>query len=170
MENREELTAKAFACLYREGFHATGVERLAQQMGVTKRTLYSHFESKDGLISAVLDYRHAQFMAQMNAALNGKDATEIPQAYLSFIEAWTASPEFHGCLFINACAEYPDPLSPAHQSAQAHKQAIRDTLRQTIGKTRADLLFMLGEGLIVAAQTGQQFSKETQQSMLNMVL
>lgn len=169
MENRDQLTARAYLCLAREGFHATGVERLAQQMGITKRTLYSHFESKDGLIEAVLDYRHTQFMQQIQAALTGLLPADIPAAYLAFIDRWTASPDFYGCLFINACAEYPDALSTARQQAQAHKQAVRELLGCSLGATQADLLFVVGEGLITAAHTGQSLPAGVREALLKSV-
>ncbi len=169
MENRERLTANALACLSREGFHATGVDRLAEQMGVTKRTLYSHFESKDGLINAVLEYRHAQFMQQLELALAGKTPSEIPKAYLNFIDTWTTSPEFYGCLFINACAEYPESSSLARQRSEEHKAAVRARLAQSLHKDSADILFIVGEGMITAAHTGQKLSDTAKEALLKAV-
>lgn len=134
--------------------------RHVQQMGVTKRTLYSHFGSKEGLIEAVLEYRHQQFMAQLRAALQHKESAQIPQAYLDFIEDWTTSNDFYGCLFINACAEYGNINTTPHQIAAQHKKSIRDLLTEKLSPAKADMLFLLGEGLIIAAQTGQILDKE----------
>ena len=49
-----EVAASLF---YREGLHAVGVDRVAATAGLTKRTIYRHYRSKDELIAASL--RHA---------------------------------------------------------------------------------------------------------------
>ncbi len=49
-----EVAASLF---YRDGLHAVGVDRVADTAGLTKRTIYRHYRSKDELIAASL--RHA---------------------------------------------------------------------------------------------------------------
>ena len=159
MSIKENIIRTAHDLFYKEGFHASGVELLAQNAGTTKRTLYAHFGSKDGLIDAVLDYRHEQFMDKLAAALDEKPKAQTARAYLDFIA------DFCGCMFINACGEYADPNSSPHQKSAAHKSQIRDFLRTRLSESGtdkdnaqklADKVFLLGEGLIVAAQTGQK--------------
>ena len=67
-------------------------------------------------------------------------------------------------MFINVCGEYADPNSSPHQKSAAHKSQIRDFLRTRLSENGtdkdnaqklADKVFLLGEGLIIAAQTGQ---------------
>lgn len=48
MDTRRKIIKIAYETFYKQGFHACGVELLAQKAGITKRTLYSHFGSKDG--------------------------------------------------------------------------------------------------------------------------
>ena len=164
MSIKENIVRTAHDLFYKEGFHASGVELLAQNAGTTKRTLYAHFGSKDGLIDAVLDYRHKQFMDKLAAALDEKPKAQPARAYLDFIVDWTKSPDFYGCMFINVCGEYADPNSSPHQKSAAHKSQIRDFLRTRLSENGtdkdnaqklADKVFLLGEGLIIAAQTGQ---------------
>lgn len=162
MDTRQHILIAAHDLFYRQGFHACGVELLAQQAGTTKRTLYAHFGSKDGLIEAVLAYRHEQFMARMQAALQKRPAREADRAYLDFIAAWTQSAGFCGCMFINASAEYADAQSAPHQHAARHKTQVRQLLLSRLqeggfesAEVVADLLFLYGEGMIVAAQAGQ---------------
>lgn len=158
MDTRQKIIQAAYQTFYRQGFHACGVELLAQYAGTTKRTLYAHFGSKDGLIAAVLDYRHTQFIAGMTAALDVQP-DKPADAYLGFIRAWVQSPDFRGCLFLNACAEFPAHSGHAKQSA-AHKQTVRRILRERLQRigadaAQADYIFLIGEGLISAAQAGQ---------------
>lgn len=163
MDTRQHIIETAYAAFYQHGFHACGVEFLAQHAGVTKRTLYAHFGSKDGLIEAVLQYRHQQFVAKMQAALNTAPANETVSAYLDFIAAWAQTDTFSGCLFINACAEYAEAEAMPHIYAHQHKRKIRQILADRLQKAGtadtehlAGLLFVFGEGMIVAAQSGQK--------------
>ena len=162
MDTRQKIIVTAYETFYKQGFHACGVELLAQQAGITKRTLYAHFDSKDGLIAAVLDYRHHDFIERMQTALNRQPESQTVEAYLQFIADWTHETDFCGCLFLHACAEYTDPDSEPHRTAAAHKHQIRQILQQRLhtagvanAATAANHAFLIGEGMIAAAQAGQ---------------
>src|SRR5262249_24686037 len=51
---RERIERAAARLFYRNGIHATGVELVAQQANVSKRTLYQHFASKNDLVDTYL--------------------------------------------------------------------------------------------------------------------
>ncbi|WP_373755495.1 TetR/AcrR family transcriptional regulator [Neisseria sp.] len=163
MDTRQKIIETAYQTFYRQGFHACGVELLAQQAGVTKRTLYAHFGSKDGLIAAVMDYRHHDFINKMQAALSRRPEEKTAEAYLDFIAAWTQENGFCGCLFLNACAEFSATDSEPNRTAAAHKREIRRILYERMqhagtadAAAQADRTFLLGEGMIAAAQAGQR--------------
>ena len=63
MRGRAEATGgrivdAAYGVFYKEGFAHAGLEAVARAAGVTKRTLYHHFDSKQALIAAVLEVQH----------------------------------------------------------------------------------------------------------------
>ncbi|WP_291737358.1 TetR/AcrR family transcriptional regulator, partial [Leisingera sp. F5] len=58
---RDELVRKALDVFYRSGFHATGMDTLVKETGVSKTSMYKHFRTKDDLISAVLQLRDENF-------------------------------------------------------------------------------------------------------------
>lgn len=159
MNTSDQIISAAMSELYQHGFHATGVDQLSTAVGVTKRTLYRYFPSKDDLIAAVLNARDEQFMALMTAFISDHEAAQRPAAYLDFLSAWGQERGFHGCMFINASAEYADPASPPHQQAKAHKRRVLDYLQQICAEAEIDAperyarqLFLIGEGLIVSTQ------------------
>ena len=47
---RQRILNTAINLFYREGINATGVERLASEASVSKRTLYQHFPSKTAVV------------------------------------------------------------------------------------------------------------------------
>lgn len=161
MSTADSITEAALGLFYRQGFHASGVEQLSQVAGVTKKTLYRHFPSKEHLVEEALRLRDAQFMAKMQAAMEPVHDAQRPLAYIDFIAAWAREPDFHGCAFINAAAEYAEAAEPPHVLARQHKEQVlaylekvcaRAGFRQPLAAARQ--LFLIGEGLIVACQVG----------------
>ena len=53
---RQEIIEQAMRLFYDGGFHATGVDLVMAGTGISKRTLYKYFPSKEHLIEAVLDH------------------------------------------------------------------------------------------------------------------
>nr|WP_319528087.1 TetR/AcrR family transcriptional regulator [Pseudomonas laurentiana] len=159
MSTSQTITESALRLFYRQGYHASGVEQLSQVAGVTKKTLYRHFPSKEHLIEAALQLRHTEFMTQMSAAVDAAPSLQRPLAYIDFIATWAQSADFCGCAFINASAEYSSPDDPPHLLAKQHKQQVLAYLEAICTEAQfkhpsvaALQLFVIGEGLIVTCQ------------------
>lgn len=159
MDVAQHIVASSLQLFYRNGFHASGVELLSREAGVTKKTLYRHYPSKDVLINAALALRHTQFMARMRAFVDGAAADQRPLAYIDFIAGWVQEEGFCGCAFINATAEFAQADSDPHQQAAGHKADIQQYLLALCADAGAPhpeavstQLFLIGEGLIVGAQ------------------
>ena len=54
-DTKRRIIDAAYELFYKDGFARAGVDAIAERAGVTKRTLYQHFDSKDALVAAVLD-------------------------------------------------------------------------------------------------------------------
>src|SRR5260370_8606510 len=54
---KERILETADRLFYLRGIRAVGVDTIAAEIGISKRTLYNHFPSKDELISAYLARR-----------------------------------------------------------------------------------------------------------------
>lgn len=161
MSTSDSITEAALRLFYRQGFHASGVEQLSLVAGVTKKTLYRYFPSKEDLVAAALRLRDAQFMAKMRTAMEPAPDAQRPQAYIDFIAAWAREPDFHGCAFINAAAEYAEAGEPPHVLAKQHKEQVLVYLEEVCARAgfrepaaAARQLYLIGEGLIVACQVG----------------
>lgn len=161
---RDELVRKALDIFYREGFHATGMDRLAAETGISKTTMFKHFRTKEELILAVLRLRDEQFRAwlfrRMEAA--GPPRAQLP-AMFDALGEWFATPEFRSCMFIKAASEYPDPSHPIHAQAAEHKRLLFRELERIADAAGADdpaalarALLLLKEGAIVTAHLGHE--------------
>jgi AcrR family transcriptional regulator len=110
---RERLLAAASELFYAEGVHTVGVDRIVEQAGVAKATLYTLFGSKDGLVRAYLSARHDRTRERMTRELAARYQTPRERLLgvfevqgLSFVE-----PGFRGCAFVGANAEATDGTS-----------------------------------------------------------
>jgi AcrR family transcriptional regulator len=130
-EETQRIAAVAAERFHECGITATGVDELSRAAGVSKRTLYQRFGSKQALIVAAYEsldlpvYR--MFTARIDAEL--EDPRAQLDAFFAQLEPLLASPEFRGCPFTNAASELPDPAHPAHTVVRRHKERIRRWLR-----------------------------------------
>src|SRR5262245_61911776 len=120
---RERLVAAAVELFYRNGFGAVGIDRVIAAAGVPKTTFYKHFESKDELMVAAVqrrDERESQAWNRAVQKLAGDDPAAQLLAMLDVMGLWFNDPDFHGCMFMNTAAEFPNPHDPVHKAAAAH--------------------------------------------------
>ena len=128
---RDELVKGALVIFYREGFHAAGMDLLAEEIGISKTTMFKHFRTKEDLILAVLRLRDENFR---NWIFRRMETFGPPRAQLlalfDALQEWFDTPEFRSCMFIKASSEYPDPTHPIHAQAAEHERLMyRVTLR-----------------------------------------
>lgn len=109
------ILAAAARCFYRDGIWASGVDTLAAEAGVSKRTLYNHFGSKDGVIAAYLSQREQQWQTKLHSVWGeiGDDPIERVVAYVRAYARPVQPEVFRGSAFINAAAELSDEESEA---------------------------------------------------------
>jgi AcrR family transcriptional regulator len=162
---RERLVATAVDLFYRNGFGAVGIDRVIATAGVTKTTFYKHFEGKDDLMVAAVQRRdewESQAWDRAVRKLAGDDPARQLLAMLDVMDLWFNDPDFHGCMFMNTAAEFPNPHDPVHQAAAAHRRRSRDHYRNlaqaagadaTAAETFADCFTALIEGALVLRQT-----------------
>ncbi|MFK8253607.1 TetR/AcrR family transcriptional regulator [Ancylobacter terrae] len=160
---RAHILGVAYRLFRREGFRATGIDRIIAEAGVAKMTMYRHFPAKDELIVAVLAGRADRFERRLDGALAGAHGVGGRiDAVLDLYARWFDSPDFHGCLFAHALAEFPDPAHPVHAAAAAQKTALRARLAGILAAehppARAERLattvVLLIEGATLLAETG----------------
>ncbi len=104
------IVAAAARCFYRDGIYATGVDALAAEAGISKRTLYNHFPSKDAVIAAYLRQREEQWEAKLAGVWEqvGDDPALQVVAYVRGYARPVQDEVFRGSAFINAAAELSD--------------------------------------------------------------
>jgi len=113
------ILSAADRLFYHQGIRAVGVDTVAAEAGVSKRTLYNHFPSKDHLIAAYLTARFRP--------LPPSDAPAREQILGAYdrLERLIADGSFRGCPYVNAVTEIGDPKHPAIAIARQFKEERR---------------------------------------------
>lgn len=157
---RDELVRKALDIFYRNGFHATGMDMLVAETGISKTSMYKHFRTKEDLILAVLRLRDENFRNWLYRRIDELADTPRGQLLALFdaLGEWFGKREFRGCMFIKASAEYQDRDHPIHAQAAEHKRLLLDHFTRMAEKAGAKdapalarQLLLLKEGAIVTA-------------------
>lgn len=163
-DKRRHVVETAYALFKRDGFHATGIDRIIAEAEVAKMTMYRHFPSKDDLIVQVLDYRARRFDRQLDRLAEGAVTPEQKIATIfDWYERWFRSADFHGCLFAHALAEFGNPEHPVFKAVAGQKNGLRRRMQSILedimppdrAASTAAALLMLIEGATLMAEMGQ---------------
>jgi AcrR family transcriptional regulator len=146
-EPREKILSAAGSLFYREGIHATGVERIAHEAGVSKRTMYQHFGSKTQLVEAYLRGIHDGGGMPNEKTLDTVGAS--PRGRLLAIFDGTPTKRFRGCPFHNAAVEAADHMPGVHDVVHEHKLQFISRLTDVAAEAGANDPYQLGHQLAV---------------------
>jgi AcrR family transcriptional regulator len=129
---RERILSAATKLFYGEGIRAVSVDAVAAKAGVTKRTLYYHFTSKDELVAAYLAARDQPNLALFKgwfAETGGGPAAKV-RGIFDQLGRSARHPKWKGCGFLRTSAELANmPGHPAIKIGAAHKKRFEDWLR-----------------------------------------
>jgi AcrR family transcriptional regulator len=124
---RERLMDAAQRLFCRHGIQGTGIARVIEEAGVSRKTLYQRFRSKDELLHAVLDREGEEWrtwFADGLARARGS-ARDRLLAVFDLLQEWFGSDDYYGCAFINAVAEH-DKLAPPVADIVARHRRLTD--------------------------------------------
>ena len=144
--SRERILTTARALFYREGIHATGVQRLADAAHVSKRTLYEYFPSKNQMVEAYLRGIEETGGIPNERAL---DNPGTPRSRLLAIFDSRPADRFRGCPFHNAAVEAADEMPGVHAIVHEHKLWFIGRLIETAAQAGATDPYQLGHQLAV---------------------
>ena len=131
LSTRERIVAAANRLFYHEGIRAVSVDAVAEEAGLTKRSLYYHFRSKDDLIEAYLAYRDQPNLDAYGKWFDERQGTTAEKIAAIFenLARMASHPKWRGCGFLRTSAELANlPGHPAIVRGAAHKKKIEQWL------------------------------------------
>ena len=158
---RTRIMAAAYVLFRERGYTRVTVDEISTAAGITKRTLYSHFQSKDALLEAVLESQHAMAFAsfQTFGRKLGGNPEEVVRSFFRELRKWSSKPRFAGSGFTRLAMELADlPGHPARRIASKHKKLLEGHLVEVLTKAglsdaekRGRQIWILSEGVIALA-------------------
>ncbi|MBV8943157.1 MAG: TetR/AcrR family transcriptional regulator [Solirubrobacterales bacterium] len=143
---------------YTQGINAIGVETIARTAGVTKKTLYDRFSSKEALVAAYLTERRQRWQEWLEDSLEPLAPAARPLGVFDSLHSWLEQAPRRGCAFVNAAAELTTN-DTGRDVVMAEKAWMRDLYTRLVAETGRSTrdakrlgaqLFMLHEGANVA--------------------
>ncbi len=162
---RLQIIQAAFKLFTENGFYATGVDLIMRQAGVSKRTMYIYFPTKNDLIVAVLEFYRINYERGLKDLLARNDLSNREKILAIFEDAgnWFANKQFHGCLAVNAMGEFYGKDPAIENACRVFKTWELDVFRELTKELPVmypnDLAFkllVLLEGMGAIAQVMKQ--------------
>jgi AcrR family transcriptional regulator len=155
---RERLLEAANELFYDEGVHTVGIDRVIERAGVAKASLYNTFGSKDELVRAYLEGRHARTAARITRYL--ERYSDPRDRLLGVFEAQGelfAEQGFRGCAFVSASAESPgEGVSRAADDYRGWVRGLLTSLAREAGAAEPEKLgrqlYMIYDGASLSAR------------------
>jgi len=165
-EHRAPAKGRILDCanrlFYEDGIRTVGVDRLIAESSVTKATFYKHYRAKDNLIVAYITNRHHTVRDDIEAIIAAApDAETALRRLVQEVGDEIGAPGFRGCPFINAAAEFADPLHAVRQVVRAHREwytekiagLLRDVGHPAPGDA-ADEFLLVRDGALAGGYAG----------------
>jgi AcrR family transcriptional regulator len=146
---QERILSTADRLFYKQGIRAIGVDTVAAEIGISKRTLYNYYPSKEELVVA--------YLARRYIVPKPTDDPPLDQILAGFdrLERWFANESFRGCPFVNAVTELGDAVVKIAADVKEQRRLWFKELLTRLNATDADglatQLAILIEGAISAA-------------------
>jgi AcrR family transcriptional regulator len=146
---RQRIITAASRLFYSEGIRSVSVDAVAAKAGVTKRTLYYHFRSKDDLVAGYLagrDQPNIALFQRWFAETDGDVADKTRGIFVHLAQS-ARHPKWKGCGFLRTSAELANlPGHPAIKIGAAHKKKFERWMQGCFAAAS------IGDGLQLARQ------------------
>lgn len=143
---KEDIAASLEIAFSQHGFAEPSVAQLKTLCGVSLRTLYKYYPSKEAMIVAALEFRHARYLNFLKEGIPSNGADSLLHVF-DRLKNWMHQYAPHGCMSMSAIAAFPDN-SLIKSAVKDHKADIRQFLGDTIqNANHSTELYLLHEGV-----------------------
>ena len=141
-EVRLRIVDAAYESFWRLGFRRSSVDSIAARAGLTKRTVYAYFRSKDDLLAAVLQ-RYEELAEQRLKHIGDRlpaDRIGLVESFFGQLGGWaSATPRWSGSGFTRLVVELADlPGHPARAIARRAKAKTESWLAERLADARVN--------------------------------
>ncbi|WP_275556641.1 TetR/AcrR family transcriptional regulator [Mixta sp. Marseille-Q2659] len=154
MNKKQDIIQAAERLFYLNGFHATSTDNICREAGVSTRTLYRYFPSREALTAAIMNERRERFFS----ALCPPEEPESISHLFNVMGKWMNDYGIKGCFFLKVWSEYAEKEPMLAEQAMAYRHAMRAYIATCISHScgrenppLADAIWTLFEGTLTTA-------------------
>jgi AcrR family transcriptional regulator len=135
---RERLLDAAGELFYRDGV-SIGVDALCKAAGVSKKSMYQLFRSKDELIAESLASRGPSYQTLLHpGSEDDRPARDRILAVFARQDQMVAEGNYLGCPYVSTAVELKNPEHPGSVVARHFKQQLTDFFHRELVKAGAE--------------------------------
>ena len=154
MNKKQDIMQAAERLLYLNGFHATSTDNICSAAGVSSRTLYRYFPTREALTAAIMDERRNRFFFELCPQEHPESISHL----FDVMENWMSKYGIRGCFFLKAWGEYAEEDPVLAEKAMSYRHEMRAYIAKSIfhlcGRDNvplADAIWTLFEGTLITA-------------------
>jgi len=161
LTKRDEIVQYAYEAFYKHGFRATAVDKVLADSGISKRTVYKYFPSKELLIAAAIEHYQTILFATITEELARRGATPQDKILALFDikhEAFERG-DYSGCFALNAKLEYEGKDAAIEKASATFGKALEKFITTLCAEAgckdaafTAKQITILFHGVVVYAQ------------------
>ena len=135
---RDRILTAANTLFYNEGIRATSVDAIAEKAGITKKTLYYHFPSKDNLVASYLESRDQPNLEIFAQWFDDCDGTVVDKVAAIFtgVGKGARHPKWKGCGFSGRWPNWPTCPASGRTSWRRSQKKVRSLADRKIHRGR----------------------------------
>ncbi len=166
MTKKQDLIETAYELFCDNGFSSSGIDLILAKAQISKMTLYKHFKNKEDLIVEVIHYAHQSFVKEVIEKIDKMKISPKSKIikFVEEVEKLVKKEKNVRCIFINACAEFPDHKNPIHKAALCYKNSNENFIKKLIiaakikkaDHVNKSISAMMHGALVVAQMTGDK--------------
>jgi AcrR family transcriptional regulator len=139
-EIRGRIVEAAYESFWRQGFRRSSVDSIAERAGLTKRTVYAYFRSKDDLLAIVMQ-RYEELAAERLEHIGKRlpaDRVGLVDSLFVQLSGWASTtPRWSGSGFTRLVVELADlPGHPARAIAHRAKAKTESWIAERLAGAR----------------------------------
>ncbi|VWD05489.1 TetR family regulatory protein [Burkholderia lata] len=162
---RQAIVDTATRLFTQHGYHAVGTDRIIEEAGVAKMTLFRNFPTKNDLISEVLTQRAHSALTSISSSIATRSTPiERLQEVFAWHDRWFKARDFSGCMFTSALSEFHSESGEIIRISTTQKIQLRlfiqslllDLVPPAMIEPTARQIVMLLDGATLSAVVGDK--------------
>src|SRR5215469_8390574 len=155
---RKQLLGAARQVFVAQGYHAAGMDEIAERAGVSKPVLYQHFPGKLELYLALLDESVAELVGAVSAALASTtdNRQRVPATFRAFFDYVSGAGEAFRLVFESDLSNEPAVRARLDRALYECAEMVSEFIREDAGVSDAEA-DLLGMALVGMAQVSARY-------------